>query len=149
MIRDARPYDESHVRPAGASDALVDAVGQMSEAFEWVERARERLYDFHQMMGHADELFDHAADALKAAGETDTARFVRTEIVGRNVINGRWTFQLVEEFDDCYYGPIRDVDRLVRDRFVDGKRHVREAEMKEQRRTHGHPAHASDPRSER
>ena len=49
--------DERHRRPPGADDATVEAVGKVSEALEWVERARGRLYDFHQMMGHADALF--------------------------------------------------------------------------------------------
>ena len=49
MIASDAAIDE----PDGASDALVAAVGKVSEALEWVERARGRLYDFHQMMGHA------------------------------------------------------------------------------------------------
>lgn len=41
--------------PSGTTEATVLAVGRLSEAIEWVERARGRLYDFHQMIGHADE----------------------------------------------------------------------------------------------
>ena len=139
------PPDEEHQRPDGASDELVAAVGKLSEAFEWVERVRGRLFDFHQMMGRADFLFEDAADALDAAGEHEHARVVREEVVGRNVLRGRWTFQIVEEFEDCYYEPVRDLDRSVRDALMDGRRHVFEAELKEQRRTRGHPEHASRP----
>jgi len=95
-------------RPEGVSDATVRAVGALSEAFEWIERARGRLYDFHQMIGHADALVDEAATELESAGFEDVAADIRLEIVGRNVIAGRWTFQLVEEFDDRYYGPVKD-----------------------------------------
>src|SRR5690606_3294937 len=35
-------------RPAGVDDDTVAAVGKLGEALEWVERARGRLYDFHQ-----------------------------------------------------------------------------------------------------
>ena len=124
---------------------MVAAVGKLSEAVEWIERVRGRLFDFHQMMGHADFLFGDAADALDAAGCPDQAQRVRSEIVGRNVLDGRWTFQIVEEFEDCYYQPVRELDHQVRGELMDGRRHVFEAELKEQRRSHGDPAHSSRP----
>ena len=37
------------------------------------------------------------------------------EVVGRNVLNGRWTFQIVEEFDDNYWSVFRDHEQWVRD----------------------------------
>ena len=139
------PPDEAHRRPEGASDELVAAVGKVSEAFEWVERIRGRVFDVHQMMGRADFLFEDAADALDAVGEHEHARLLRTEVVGRNVLQGRWTFQIVEEFDDCYYEPVREAERSIRDALMEGRRHVFEAELKESRRTRGNPAHASRP----
>ena len=137
--------DDAHRRPPAACDDVVAAVGKVSEALEWVERIRGRLYDFHQMMGRADFLFGDAADALEEAGRPEEAALLREEVIGRNVLDGRWTFQIVEEFEDCYYQPTRAAERSIRDRVVDGKRHVFEAELKEQRRTSGHPAHASRP----
>ena len=49
----------------------------------------------------------------------------------------------MEEFDDAYWAVFRDHEQAVRDALVGGRRHVFEAEMKERRRTHGHPAHSS------
>lgn len=137
--------DDEHRRPEAADDATVEAVGKVSEAFEWIERARGRLYDFHQMLGRADLLFGDGADLLEQAGHTALARRVRDEIVGRNVLDGRWTFQIVEEFEDCYYEPTKAVDRAVRDELMGGRRHVFEAELKERRRSHGVPGHESRP----
>jgi hypothetical protein len=137
--------DGLHRRPAGVDDATVEAVGQLTEALEWVERARGRLYDFHQMLGHADMLFGDAAAALARAGHTHEARALLEEIVGRNVLDGRWTYQVVEEFDDCYYEPLRAVERHVREQLTGGRRHVFEAELKERRRTRGHPFHTANP----
>jgi hypothetical protein len=134
-----------HSRPSGASDAEVAAAGKMSEAFEWIERARGRLYDFHQMMGRADFLFEEAADRLEAAGHGVLGDEVRQALVGRNVLDGRWTFQIVEEFDDLYYAEARRLDRRVCDRLMAGRRHVYESELKEQRRTHGAPGHEARP----
>lgn len=92
---------DQHRRPDGVSDQTVVAVGQTTEALEWVERARGSLYDFHQEMGRADALFGEAADSLERAGHLEQASELRTRIVGRNAIDGRWSFQIVEEFDVC------------------------------------------------
>lgn len=132
-------------RPAGADDKTVEAVGAVSEALEWVERARGHLYSFHQLMGHADLLLGEAADKLKAAGHTAQADRLDTEMVGRNVLHGRWTFQIVEDFDDNYWTVLRDHERSVRDELLDGARHVFEAEMKADRRTTGRPGHEAGP----
>jgi hypothetical protein len=136
---------KTHDRPDGVADETVAAVGKLSEALEWVERARGRLYDFHQMMGRADFLFGDAADALDDAGHTAEAQTVRRHIVGRNVLDGRWTFQIIEEFDDLYYDAVRRCDAQICEQLMDGRRHVFEAELKEQRRTRGLHGHESRP----
>ena len=41
---------------------------RVSEALEWVERARGHLYELHQLLGHADLTFGEAVDALRSAG---------------------------------------------------------------------------------
>ncbi|AZG46697.1 hypothetical protein [Gordonia insulae] len=127
------------------SDATAEAVGKLSEALEYVERARGHLYSFHQLIGHADGVLGEAVEALRADGRTEAADLLETEIVGRNVIDGRWTFQVVEEFDDTYWGPLRDTEKQIRDDVADGVRHLYEARMKERRRTHGHPDHTEKP----
>ena len=137
--------EPEHTRPEGADDATVEAVGTLSEALEWVERARGRLYDLHQMIGHADLLLDEAADQLDGAGHAEHARLLREDLIGRNVLDGRWTFQIVEEFDRLYYGSFRDTEQRVRDDLMAGRRHVYEAEMKERRRTHGRAGHEHRP----
>ncbi|MCU1498413.1 MAG: hypothetical protein JWM47_2366 [Acidimicrobiales bacterium] len=137
--------DDRHERPAGVSDETVAAVGKVSEALEWIERARGRLYDFHQQLGRADLLFGEAADALEEAGHAEQAHDLRTRIVGRNVIDGRWTFQIVEEFDDLYWSAARDSERRIRDDLVKGRRHVFESEMKDERRTTGRDHHERRP----
>jgi hypothetical protein len=137
--------DERHRRPRGVDDATVVAVGKLSEAIEWLERARGRLYDFHQMLGHLDFQMGDAVDLLRSAGHEELAETVEREVVGRNVLDGRWTFQVIEEFEDVYYDPIRAVEALVRDRLVAGRRHVFEAELKERRRTVGAPGHEARP----
>jgi hypothetical protein len=127
------------------NDDVVAAVGKLGEALEWVERARGRLYDVHQLIGRADFLFEEAADELEAAGHSRWAEHVRREVVGRNVIEGRWTFQVVEEFDDIYWSCVRQVEEAVRQDLAGGQRHVFEAQLKERRRTAGRRFHEAGP----
>src|SRR4051812_47780465 len=110
--------DYGHRRPASADDATVPAVGKLSEAVEWLERARGRLYDFHQMLGHLDFQMSDAAVLLREAGHAGCAELVETEIVGRNVLDGRWTYQILEEFEDLYYDVIRAHERHIRNELV-------------------------------
>ena len=131
--------------PDAMDDATVEAVGAVSEALECVERARGELYSFHQLMGHADLLLGEACDRLRAAGHDAVAERLETEVIGRNVVHGRWTFQIVEDFDDNYWSVFREHERRVRDELQRGVRHVFEAEMKERRRSHGKPGHERRP----
>lgn len=141
----AEPDTRKSLRPEGVDDATVEAVGAVSEALEWVERARGELYSFHQLMGRADLLLGEACYKLRDAGHGAVADRLAKELVGRNVLQGRWTFQIVEEFDDDYWSVFRDHERRVRDELQQGVRHVFEAEMKERRRTHGNPGHEHRP----
>ena len=137
--------DEQHQRPTGSTDATVAAVGKLSEALETVERARGHLYEFHQLMGGADLTLGQAVDELRDAGHEDHAAEIERELVGRNVLPGRWTFQIVEEFDDRYWSVFRAQEKAVRDGLLAGRRHLFEAEMKEDRRTDGQPGHDATP----
>jgi len=136
---------DKRVRPDAMDDATVEAVGAVSEALECVERARGELYSFHQLMGHADLLLGEACDRLRAAGHDAVAERLEIEVIGRNVVHGRWTFQIVEDFDDNYWSVFREHERRVRDELQRGVRHVFEAEMKERRRSHGKPGHERRP----
>lgn len=134
-------------RPDGVDDATVEAVGKLSEAIEWLERARGDLYAFHQMIGHLDFQLSDAAAMLRRAGHGDCADELEREAIGRNVLDGRWTFQVVEEFEDTYYTPLSALERSIREQLVAGRRHVYEAELKERRRSFGLAAHESRPPS--
>jgi len=137
--------DPAHVRPAGVTDATVEALGKLSEALEVVEHARGLLYGFHRMTGEADLALGEAVDALRESGATELADTLETELVGRNVIEGRWTFQIVEDYDDGYYAAFRERERAARDELAAGRRHLFESEMKEDRRSHGLRHHESRP----
>lgn len=142
---DPRSVDVAHSRPAGVDDATVAALGELSKALETVHRARGHLYSMHQLIGGADATLDRVVELLREAGHRQLAERVEVELLGRNVLPGRWTFQMVEEFDDGYYATFQEIERAARDALVDGRRHIHEAEMKQARRSTGRPGHEATP----
>jgi hypothetical protein len=134
-----------HRRPEGVDDATVTALGTLSEALEVVEEARGLLYAFHRRTGRADLTLGKAVEELRSAGHEDIADELESVLVGRNVLQGRWTFQVVEEYDDDYYATFRRLEQKARDALVGGRRHLFEAEMKEDRRTRGAVHHEAQP----
>lgn len=137
--------DEEHVRPEGVDDLTVEALGNISEALEAVEIARGHLYTFHRLSGTADLTLGKGVDQLREAGHTELADQLERDLVGRNVLYGRWTFQIMEEYDDGYYATFKALEKQARDALVEGKRHLYESEMKEDRRTHGRSGHEHRP----
>lgn len=134
-----------HTRPDGVSDATVEALGKISEALEAVEAARGFLYSFHRLSGTADLTLGEGVEELRRAGHDQLADRIAGELVGRNVLSGRWTFQVVEEYDDGYFAAVKASERAARDELVGGRRHVYESEMKEARRSRGRRHHESRP----
>ena len=137
--------DPTHATPEGVDDATVDALGKLSEALETVEVARGHLYAFHQLTGSADIALQGAVDALREAGHGELASRIDRELVGRNVIGGRWTFQIVEDYDDGYWSLFHGLERAARDQLAGGRRHLYEARLKQAERSQGEPGHEAVP----
>ena len=144
-MTDSRPPDHNHQVPDGMTQETVDALGKLTKALETTERARGHLYAFHQLIGESDRRVEKAMHLLRDAGHPDWADRLERELFGRNVLDGRWTFQIVEEFDDGYWTLFRELEAAARDDLGGGRRHLREAGMKEVHRTRGEPGHASRP----
>jgi hypothetical protein len=126
------------------SDETLAALGALSEALEKAIRARGHLYSFHQLTGEADFGLDDAVGSLRKAGHEELAERIATELIGRNVLPGRWTFKVVEDYDDQYYEPFVALEREVRQQLAGGKRHLHEGELKRRRATPGRPGHEMD-----
>ena len=126
-------------------DATVEALGKLSEALESVDQARGFLSAFHQTIGKADQELQDAVELFGKAGAGALAADLERDLVGRNVVADRWTFQLVEDFDATYWEAYRAFDERARTELADGDRHVYEARMKQRERTAGHPRHEAGP----
>src|SRR5215203_3045053 len=131
--------------PESVDDTTVEALGKLSEALETCERARGHLYTFHQLTGSSDIQLGCAVDALRKAGHTQIADRIDRELVGRNVLPGHWTFQIMEEYDDTYWSLFRELERTAREELAGGVRHLYEARLKESERSAGREGHAAHP----
>ncbi|QBF47295.1 hypothetical protein [Janibacter limosus] len=129
--------DAAHRRPDGVDDQTVEALGKLSEALEVVEEARGHLYAFHRRCGTADLTLQEAVGLLRRAGHTAMADDLQTNLVGRNVLPDRWSYQVVEEYDAMYHEPFRAAEAAAREELVEGRRHLYEAEMKVSERRDG------------
>ncbi|WP_240956111.1 hypothetical protein [Micromonospora sp. HNM0581] len=114
---------------------------------ETIHRVRGHLYSAHQLVGGADLMLDRVVELLRQAGHHQVADRVEHELLGRNVLPGRWTFQIMEEFDDGYYAVFQEIERYAREQLAGGQLHIYEAETKERRRTPGMPGHEPEPGS--
>jgi hypothetical protein len=136
---------------AGTDKSSIDettlALGKLSKALERLERARGRLYDFHQMSGEVDYLLGVAVVALREAGHQEQADRLDQVLVGRNVLPGRWTFQIVEEYDEGYYRCFKDLERETA-AALGGEKHAYEAALKRLNTTPGEPGHELEPTGE-
>lgn len=119
-----------HERPAGMDDATVEALGKVSEALEVVEHARGLLYGFHRHCGMADLALQDAVEQLRAAGHRDIADELEEVLVGRDIITDRWSFQVVEDYDENYWQVFRAMEARARERLGGAEPHIFEAEMK-------------------
>jgi hypothetical protein len=135
----------SHQAPEGVDDQTVTAVGKITEALETCERARGHLYAFHQLTGSADLKLGEALRELRDAGHTELAERIETDLLGRNVLPGRWTFQIVEDYDDGYWSVFRAFEQEARDQLLEGRRHVYEARLKQSERSIGRRGHEATP----
>ena len=120
--------DSAEHRP---DPATVEALGKISEALETVERARGHLYSFHQLSWSADLALQEGVAMLRAAGHDELAEEIDAGLVGRNVLPGRWTYQVVEEYDDLYWSVFREYENRARQSLARGRRHLYEARMKD------------------
>jgi hypothetical protein len=120
-----------HPRPAGVDDATIAALGKVSEALEVVEHARGLLYGFHRLSGTADLTLQEGVRMLREAGHTELADDIGRTMIGRDIVDGRWSFQLVEAYDSGYWQVFRAVEQHAREQLGVTDPHVFEAEMKQ------------------
>jgi hypothetical protein len=117
-------------RPDDIGDDVVTALGKLSEALEVVEHCRGLLYEFHRYSGTADLTLQEAVAQFRSAGFPELADELEQVLVGRDLFENLWTFQMVEGYDANYWQVFRAMEEHARAVTGVPERHVFEAEMK-------------------
>lgn len=103
------------------------AMHEVEVGVEWLLRAQGRLLAFHHAIGHGMDHLDVAESRLRAEGHTTLADHLRDEILPRGVTgDDRWSYNVVEEFQQSFLNPVTDFEEASREVVTDGKRHVEE-----------------------
>jgi hypothetical protein len=113
------------------SETEADAVHEVELGIEWLRRAHGDLLGVHHKTGHAFDHFDEAVSLLAAAGHEDLADALLEDHLTSGVVDGRWTYDLVESFESGMYDDLNGFERRVREAITDGQRHVVERQQEQ------------------
>jgi len=95
------------------------------------------------LCGTADLTLQEAVRMLRDAGHAQLADQLEQVVVGRDVIAGMWSFQLVESYDDGYWSVFRDAEAHARQVLRGAERHLFEAEMQHREQASTEPPGAA------
>jgi len=125
-----------------------EALHEVELGVENLHRAHGHLVSFHHSTGRA---MDHLADAeelLRDAGHDSLADRLRDDHLPRGVVPpcdgdgataGRWSYDLLEKFQETFLYDVVAFGDQVNERIADGRRHVterrQEAEWRRRART--------------
>jgi hypothetical protein len=110
--------------------AETEALHDCRLAVEHLYRAYGTLLAFHHRIGHAMDALAVAESTLRDAGHDDVADELRDRHLPAGPVDDRWTYELVEAFEDGLLAELAAFDERVREDLAGGRRHVAEAEQK-------------------
>jgi len=111
------------------SEGEMEAVHSVELATEWLQRAHGEFLELHHKTGHAMDRLDEAETQLRDCGHDELADLLRRELLAAGVIDGRWTYDLLEEFEEEFLSDMTDFKRQVCNQVADGQRHVPERQQ--------------------
>lgn len=123
MSRDADP------EPEEVDEHARDALHELRLGTEHIQRAYGHLLAFHHQVGRAMDQFADAEPLLRQAGQDDLADVLRDDLLPAGVVDDRWSYELVEEFETGFLTETTAFEATARDRLADGLDHVTEREQ--------------------
>ncbi|WP_256685907.1 hypothetical protein [Halococcus qingdaonensis] len=102
------------------------ALHDLQLGIEHLHRSYGHLLAFHHAVGRGMNRFDDARETLRASGHDEHADALRDDLLPAGVVDGQWTYELVEAFVDEFLGPVDEFEADVREELADGRRHVTE-----------------------
>ncbi|MFB6129394.1 MAG: hypothetical protein ABEJ28_01065 [Salinigranum sp.] len=115
----------------GLSDDERAAVERTERGIEWFHRAQGSLLEFHHAVGQAMDEFGEVAEHLDGEHD-DLAAAIREEILPAGVTaDGKWTYEVVEEFEEGLLAEAEDVADGAFEDLVDSERYAIERRGRE------------------
>lgn len=117
--------------PGGPDETLteseLEALHEVELGLEWLQRAQGCLVEFHHATGHGMDHLYRAEALLEESGRDALASALRNELLPRGVVDGdRWSYDVLEDFQEELLTDTVDFERRVRRDLADGTRHVAE-----------------------
>ncbi|MFC6768858.1 hypothetical protein [Natrinema soli] len=127
-IDDTFPESAAESEPTPAlSETELEALHEVELGLEWAQRAQGCLLEFHHATGHGMDHLSRAEELLRAAGRDDLAAAIRADLLPHGVVDDdRWSYDVLENFQESLLAETRSLERRVRRELADGERHVRE-----------------------
>ena len=127
MATDEPPRDGDSEPVPDLSDADCAALHEVELALEWFQRAQGQLLAFHHATGHGMDHLREGERLLRESGRDDLADAVRDDLLPHGVVDDdRWSYDVVENYQDTLLAEARRLERRVRTELADGQRHVQE-----------------------
>ena len=112
------------------SDEEIAALHELTLAVEWFRRGHGHLLAFHHAVGRGMNFMADAEEFFRAAGHGDVADDIRDDHLPRGVIDGdRWSYDVVESFDESFMSPIDRFEAAVREEIAGGVQHIQERRL--------------------
>jgi hypothetical protein len=112
--------------PSDLSEYELDALHSVELGLELLRRAHGNLIEFHHATGHAMDHLKDAEPVLRACGYDGLADRLRTDLLPRGAVDGRWTYDLLETFESDLLADMQAFERRAREEIADGDSHVAE-----------------------
>ncbi|MFB6304139.1 MAG: hypothetical protein ABEH47_03160 [Haloferacaceae archaeon] len=114
---------------AQLGDRERNALHEVQLGVEHLHRAYGHLLAFHHAVGHAMDRFAAIEDDLRAVGYDEYASELRDDHLPAGVVGDRWSYELVEEFQDGFLAEMTGFEHRLREDVAGGRRHVTEREQ--------------------
>ncbi|WP_435076270.1 hypothetical protein [Halococcus sp. AFM35] len=110
----------------GLGESERAALHDLQLGIEHLHRGYGHLLTFHHAVGRAMNRFDDAREELRESGHDGRADALRDDLLPAGVVEGMWTYEVVEAFADEFLDPAAGFEADIREELADGQRHVTE-----------------------
>jgi hypothetical protein len=132
------------------TETELTAIHRVELGLEWLHRAHGALVAFHHKTGHAMDHLATAEELFRESGHDELADRLRDELLPRGVVPrangpGKWTYEVLEAFEEGLYADARTFETAARRAVTDGHRHAAERRQQAEWRRRAAGADVTDP----